>query len=184
MPIHFFSFPSEIRNKIYEEALMLSEPIILWARQPYGGIYGLALPRNSRECGPLRLCPAILLANKRAHREASPLLYSRNCVRLQERAILTSFLDHIGPQNASFLRHICIPFPAFDDYHLGSVTLKEDNIRTRERIRDNCTNLATLETSLRFRIIITIESAIDFDIINMYDKPLSYDLREEMHGYG
>jgi hypothetical protein len=93
MPIHFFSFPSEIRNKIYEEALALSEPIILWAGQPYGGIYGLALPRNSRECRPLRFCSAILLANKRVHREASPLLYSRNCVRLQERTILTLFLD-------------------------------------------------------------------------------------------
>jgi hypothetical protein len=87
MPIHFFSFPSKIRNKIYKEALVLSEPIILWVRQPYGGIYGLALPRNSRECGPLRLCPAILLANKRAHWEASPLLYSRNCVRLSLRPV-------------------------------------------------------------------------------------------------
>jgi hypothetical protein len=187
---------------------VLLEPIILWVRQPYGGIYGLALPRNSQECGPLRLCPAILLANKRAHREASALLYSRNCVRLQERAILTSFLDHIGPQNASFLRHVCIPFSAFDDYHLGSVTLKEDSIRTLERIRDNCTNLATLETSLRFRTIIAMESAIDFDspraaaalalvdarfkaisslkeiIVNVYDEPLSCDLREKMRGCG
>jgi hypothetical protein len=46
MPINFFSFPSEIRNKIYEEALVLSELIVLWATQ-YGGIYRLALPRNS-----------------------------------------------------------------------------------------------------------------------------------------
>ncbi len=63
---------------------------------------------------------------------------------------------------ASFLHHICIDFPAFDDYHhLESVTLKEDSIRTLERIRDNCTNLATLETSLRFRTINIMESAID-----------------------
>jgi hypothetical protein len=117
MPINFFSFPSEIRNKIYEEALLLSEPIILVAREPHGIIVGLSLPRNSGECGPLRLCPAILLANRRAHREASPLLYSRNRFRLHK-GFLTLFLDHIGPQNASFLRHICIAFPTFDNYRL------------------------------------------------------------------
>jgi len=59
--------------------------------------------------------------------------------------ILNLFLDHVGPQNASFLRHICIAFPTFDNY-LGSVTLQEDSIRTLELIRDNYTNLATLET--------------------------------------
>ena len=111
-----------------------------------------------------------------------------------------------NPQNASFLRHICIAFPAIYDYHhLESVTLKEDSIRTLERIRDNCTNLATLETSLRFRTIIAMESAIDIDsprplalvdarfkaisslkeiIVNVYDEPISCDLREEMRGCG
>jgi hypothetical protein len=101
--------------------------------------------------------------------------------------------------------------PAFDDYHhLESVTLKEDSIRTLERIRDNCTNLATLETSLRFRTIMAMESAIDaLDnpgaasealalvdarfkaisslkeiIVNVYDEPLSCDLREKMRGCG
>jgi hypothetical protein len=209
MPINFFSFPSEIRNKIYEEALVLSEPIILVVAQPYGGIYGLSLPRNSLFYGPLRLCPAILLANKRAHREASPLLYSRNCFRVQTRGILTLFLDDIGPQNASFLRHICITFPAFDDNHVGSVTLKEDSIRTLELIRDNCTNLTTLETSLRLRTINAMEVAINMldspraaaplalvdarfkaisslkeIIVNVYDEPLSCDLREKMRGCG
>lgn len=67
MPIDFFNFAGEIRNKVYEELLSVSEPIII-------------------ESGPRRLymvaisCPysAILLANKRANSEASPLLYSRN----------------------------------------------------------------------------------------------------------
>jgi hypothetical protein len=205
MPINFFSFPSEIRNKIYEEALVLSELIVLCAMQ-YGGIYGLALPRNSLSCGPLRLCPAILLANKRAHHEASTLLYSRNRFRL-DKGFLTVFLDQIGPQNASFLRHICIAFPAFND-HRESVTLKEDSIRTLERIRDNCTNLATLETSLGFRTINIMESAIDAPdspraaalalvdarfkaisslkeiIVTVYDEPLSCGRWEEMRGCG
>jgi len=207
MPTNFFNFPGEIRNKIYEEALMLSEPIILVAMQPCSGIYGLALPRNSLEFGLLRLCPAILLANKRAHREASPLLYSRNRFRL-DKGFLKLFLDDIGPQNASFLRHICIAFPAFDDYHLGSITLKEDSIRTLERIRDNCTNLATLETSLGFPTIDAMESIDALDspraaatlalvdtrfkaisslkevIVNIYNKSLSCDLKEKMRSCG
>ena len=124
-------------------------------------------------------------------------------------SFLTSFLDHIRPQNASFLRHIYFAFPAFDDYHhLESVTLKEDSIRTLERIRDNSTNLATLKTSLRFQTINIMESAINaldsprvaappalIDarfkaisslkeiIVNVYDKPISCNLREEMRGY-
>jgi len=118
--------------------------LIIFVAAPNRIFQGLSLPRNTRECGSLRLCPAVLLANKGVHREAG---------------FLTSYLDHIGPQNASFLRHIYIAFPAFDDYHhLESVTLKEDSIRTLERIRDNSTNLATLKTSLRFQTINIMES--------------------------
>jgi len=82
MPINFFNFLNEIRNKIYEEALMLSEPIILVVAQLYNRIYSLSLLRNYLLYKLLRLCPAILLVNKRAHREASPLLYSRNCFKV------------------------------------------------------------------------------------------------------
>jgi hypothetical protein len=39
MPINFFSFPSEIRNKIYGEALVLSELVALWGMQ--------IIPRNT-----------------------------------------------------------------------------------------------------------------------------------------
>jgi predicted nucleic acid-binding Zn ribbon protein len=73
MPINFFSIRSKIRNKIYKEALMLSE-LIIFVATPYRIFQGLALPRNSRVCKPLRLCPEILLANKRVHREASLLV--------------------------------------------------------------------------------------------------------------
>jgi hypothetical protein len=151
---------------------------------------------------------------KMAHSEASPLLYSRNCFRLQDQvstpgyetqgAILASFLENIGRQNASFLRHICIAFPAFDDYHLGNVTLQEDSIHTLELIRDNCTNIATLETSLRttsameftiaaldsprtaaevlalvdarFKAILSLREVI----VNVYDEPPSDDLRRKI----
>lgn len=186
---------------------MLLELIVLCAIQPYSRIYRLTLPRNSRVYRLLRLCPAILLANKRVYYKASTLFYSRNRFKL-DKGFLILFLDQIGPQNVSFLRHICIAFPAFNNhYYLKSVTLKKDSIRTLKRICDNCTNLITLKTLLHFRIINIIKSAINAPnspqaatlalidarfkailllkeiIINIYNKPISYNLREEMYGY-
>ena len=217
MPINFFSFPGEVRNKIYEKLLVFSEPIILeMATDPSCDLYRVLPTTDPCTSGLLRLCPAILLANKRAHSEASPLLYSRNRFRLQDPglvdetqgAILTSFLDHIGRQNASFLRHICMAFPAFDEYDLGSVTLQEDSIRTLELVRNNCTNIATLEMSLqtttamefaidaldsprtaaealvlvnaRFKAISSLKEVI----VNVYDETPSDDLRKKIRGCG
>jgi hypothetical protein len=92
-------------------------------------------------------------------REARPLLYSSNRFRFSDlepthrletkSAVLASFLSQIERQNASFLRHVCIDFPAFDDYRPGTAMLQEDSIKTLELIRDNCTGIAILETSLR-----------------------------------
>jgi hypothetical protein len=48
MPINFFSFPSEIQNKIYEELLVLSEPIILeMATDPLRDICGVLQATNN-----------------------------------------------------------------------------------------------------------------------------------------
>jgi hypothetical protein len=105
------------------------------------------------------LCPALLRANKKVQLEARPLLYSSNRFRFSglepmprldtKSAVLASFLSQIERQNASFLRHVCIDFPAFDDYRPGTAMLQEDSVKTLELIRDNCTGIAILETSLR-----------------------------------
>jgi len=89
------------------------------------------------------------------HRETSPLLYSSNrfgftdlrpTSRLSTKnAALDSFLTQTGHQNAGFLRHICIDFPAPDGSPRNGV---QDDIKTLELIRDNCTGIAILETSL------------------------------------
>ncbi len=149
MPLNFSSFPREIQNQIYEALLVLSEPIkIEMITNNSRNILGvLSDTDNWFTRGGLGLCPAILLANKRTHREATPLLYSMNSFILGASeslytyetpyAILTSFFDHIGSQNAGFLRRICTAFPTFDDYHGGSVTLHEDSIRALELIAIN-----------------------------------------------
>jgi hypothetical protein len=113
MAINFFGFPTEIRLKIYSEPLVDSEPIIFIAD------YGLSSPplfRSKRD----GLCPALLRVNKRAHSEASPLLYSNNRFRFPDiftstpsatdSAHIAPFLSQIGSQ-ASLIRHICIAVP-------------------------------------------------------------------------
>jgi hypothetical protein len=65
--MNFFGFVTEIRLKIYSELLVLSEPIVFVAD------YGPPSPplfRSKRD----GLYPALLRVNKKAHREASPLL--------------------------------------------------------------------------------------------------------------
>jgi len=89
-------------------------------------------------------------------REASPLLYSGNRFGFShpypmtwifaECQVFTSFLSQIGRQNASFLRHISIHFPDFDDFR--PATLRKESMKLLEFIRDNCTSIATLEISM------------------------------------
>jgi hypothetical protein len=122
-------------------------------------------------------------------------------------AIFTSFLDRIGRQNPSFLHHICIAFPALDDYHLGRVPFKEDSIRTLELIRLNCPNITTLETSLETttamevaidaldspRVATKVLALVDAHfkaisslkevIVNVYDEPPNDDLRKKIRDY-
>jgi hypothetical protein len=150
MPIiNFFNFPAEIRLQIYEELLVSSEPIKFKTTKE------LSLPPLilHKRCG---LCPAALRANKTVHREANELLYTRNRFEFidlipTERLTPTDstaveyFLNQIGRPNASLLRHICIEFPEITDEH---DRLHDDDIRTLELVRENCTGLTILEAPL------------------------------------
>lgn len=63
-------------------------------------------------------------------------------------APIAPFLDQIRSQ-ASLIRHICIPFPTFDDFRHGRGRLHEAYIKNLELIRDTstCTSIITLELS-------------------------------------
>jgi hypothetical protein len=98
MPTNFFHFAAEIRLKIYEELLVLSEPITFRTIQD---------PSWPPLCLSKRygLCPAVLRVNKRVQCEARPLLYSSNRFRFSDleptprldtkSAVLASFLSQI-----------------------------------------------------------------------------------------
>lgn len=215
----FYSLPSEIRNKIFEELLVLSQPITLdMCTDDSHDLYAVSPAPNLNTSASLSFCRTLLLVSKRMHSEASFLLYSRNRFRLKDSvstigdeaqsAILASFFDRIGRQKASFLHHICIAFPAFDNYRVVNVTLQEDSKRTLELIRVNFVNIATIETSLetthamqvaidtldspraaaemlalvdaRFKAISSLKEVI----VNVYDEPPSDYLRKMIHDYG
>jgi hypothetical protein len=155
------------------------------------------------------LCLALLRANKAVHCEVSPLLYSYNrfeftnllpTPRFSTKSVaIASFFSQIGRQNASFLRHICIDFPAPDNSP-ERYSVQED-IRVLELIRDNCTGIAILETLLcrcwpledyrgtmlelpntYFKAIPSLNEVI----VNIHsdDYDLSNSVLKKMHSYG
>ena len=199
---------------------MIPEPITI-ELNPSGSrcVRGVSMNNNDLFLEVMStLYPAILVANKQVHQEANPLLYSMNRFRVGAGEysytyeisweILRKFLDHIGNQNASFLRQICIAFPAFEIYHAGNITLQEDSVLSLELLRDRCTNLNILETSLetttavehsidsldnplaateamalvntRFKALPSLKEVI----VNVFDKAPNVLLREEMRSCG
>ena len=198
MSTNFLSLPSELRNKIYEQLLVLEEPIVCpthpW--RPYSLLQ--------------MLHPELLLANKTVHREASSLLYAQNHFDLTTCTFehVASFLDQIGHNNASYIRLICIDFPDFRDLGQSNVTLKDDSVRILAKIQSDCTNLSTLITSLdstnamelkldaldspriagealalvdaRFRAISSLKEVV----VKVYEDGPSVDIRKKMEGHG
>lgn len=101
----FLALPGEIRNRIYEFALISSYPIWL----------GLSPddPNKTQTLGLVRLAPALLATNSQINDEATFILYSRNsfqpCGDLPYSTIL-AFLNLIGRQ-AKYLEDVTLPFP-------------------------------------------------------------------------
>jgi hypothetical protein len=138
MSTNFLSLPSELRNNIYEQLLVLREPI--------------ASPTNPwlRQSQVQALTPGLLRANKTVHLEASSMLYAQNCFdfTMCTSEDVTSFLEQIGHKNASYILSICIDFPNFHYLDLHNVTFGDDSVRILAKIQSDCTRLVTLTTSL------------------------------------
>ena len=134
MSSNFFSLPRELRDRIYELVLLHQEPIAPWV-----GYY------RRRD-----LTAELLHVNKDIHREASSLFYAQNRFdfTMGTPEDVASFLRQIGPNNASYIRHICIDFPEFRCLEPDDVTLENDSVGILANIRSGCTNLSTLTTSL------------------------------------
>ena len=88
--------------------------------------------------------------SKTIHREASLLLYARNCFdfSMGTSEDVASFLEQIGRNNAGCIRHICVSFPNFFSLDPGAVTLEQDSASILATIQSHCTNLKTLTASV------------------------------------
>ncbi|EGU72713.1 hypothetical protein FOPG_19580 [Fusarium oxysporum f. sp. conglutinans race 2 54008] len=196
MPIDLFSVAGEIRNKVYEELLSASERIIIESGPRPPRLYMIAASR---------LYSAILLVNKRANREASPLLYSRSQFEFgidwpgteerheTKRLIFASFISQIGLQNASFLRHLCIPFSASGNHYSPGIVLEENSMSTLKLFRDKCTGITTLNavfetiTAEMLAVMYTSFSSmptLKYVNIITYDGLLSDELIEKICNWG
>jgi hypothetical protein len=138
MPTNLLSLPSEIRNNIYEQLLVLQEPV--YPFYPWFRLTNLGA-----------LTPGLLLVNKTIHRETSSLLYAQNQFDFAQCTSenVTKFLDQIGRNNANYIRHIYIDFPKFNHLDMNDIILEDDSARILEKIQNDCNKLDTLTTSLR-----------------------------------
>ncbi|KAF2108624.1 hypothetical protein BDV96DRAFT_605389 [Lophiotrema nucula] len=138
MPTNFLSLPSEVRNDIYEQLVVLEDPIVCPTHPWLGHSQVRALSSG------------LLLANKIVYRETSSLLYARNHFDFSRcnPEHVTSFLESIGRHNADHIRHIHIDFPEFQILDLHDVTLEDDSIEMLERIQHYCNNLSTITTPI------------------------------------
>lgn len=86
---------------------------------------------------------------------------------------VTSFLEQIGRNNASYIKHICIDFPKFQcvGLHDHDNALEDDSERILATIQSECTNLRTLETSVHN----TLDTEIKLDSLG-YREPVPKEL--------
>jgi hypothetical protein len=97
MPANFLDLPRELRDQIYELALM---------DQDYTDLGTWYYPRS--------FIPELLRTNKTVYREATPLLYTHNRFNFItcDSVFVASFLNRIGRENVKHIRHIRIDFPS------------------------------------------------------------------------
>ncbi|KAJ5455515.1 uncharacterized protein N7458_003779 [Penicillium daleae] len=128
--LSILDLPGEVRNIIYRHVLLSANPII-----PDLPITGL--PSN------------FFRTNKQIYHESRSIYYSQNCfdlLSLRPEAPL-SFLTRIGPQNASWIENLMVPFPSFLQQGEGEgeeVTIDSASAQILDKVQSACPRLKTL----------------------------------------
>ncbi|XTI92297.1 hypothetical protein V2W45_1496829 [Cenococcum geophilum] len=160
MSANFLSLPSELRNNIYEQLLVLQE--------------------------------LLLRANKTVHLEASSMLYAQNRFdfTMCTSEDVTSFLEQIGRNNASYILYICVDFPQFhyldSDYtELGALTTSLHSTNAMEVKLDALDHPKIVAEALalvdaRFRAFSSLQEII----VEVYEDGPSNHIRREMKNHG
>lgn len=153
IPVGFFGFPSKIQNGVYKEDLILSNPLYYRPGSPTVESIGLHYPGIAGRVNYYASVKRFSSLTK--GRTAKPARSSTSEITLDYRNVRS--LPHFS--TTSDLRTQAFSATSTSPSRPSTITTSEA-LRSKktayapyvERIRDNCTNLATLETSLRFRM--------------------------------
>ncbi|KAK5936496.1 hypothetical protein PMZ80_011263 [Knufia obscura] len=148
--VNFLSLPTEIRNKIYEQVLVIPHPLYLF-QEPGFSVDTFAPDKPFQ-------WPALLYTNRQIHGEASAVLYGMNHfhfvdITAQQVDVLRSFLSHIGITNAASVSHLCVNFPVAQNIEgePRKFRLRDDSMQALTLLQDKCTSLSTLETVVHYK---------------------------------
>ncbi|OOF96681.1 hypothetical protein ASPCADRAFT_206865 [Aspergillus carbonarius ITEM 5010] len=145
--VGFLSLSIEIRHSIYERVLTV--PHFLSVFQDTGGPVEVFTPAKPNAW------LALIYVNRQVSAEARAILYGANQFIFQEietlqrpASVLEAFLKCIGPENAGFLSHICIDFPATEkiDDCSGEIRLRDNSLQRLRLLQKLCAGLKTFET--------------------------------------
>lgn len=153
---NFLSLPRELRDIVYEQVLVLDEPIVCPTRP--SPRYNYSQLQTTLQ----KLHTDILLANKMIHREASSVLYGQNRFDLTKCTSeqISLFVTQIGRHNLRHIRYVHINFPGIRDRGQDDIVFSDDSAMILAVIQLNCTNLQSITTYP------------DGDQLNTFDKPL------------
>lgn len=145
--LNFLDLSIEIRLKIYEELLVVPEPLSLILSSSPGDRTKSIIIRQGSTCPS----PQLLRVNQQIHREATPLLYRKNRFHLSRlhrdfgvymmpsNHGIVKFLTRVGDYNAGMIRHLGIYFP------ICTTDLDLIKKEALESIRNKCTDLTTVK---------------------------------------
>ena len=147
---NFLDLPKLVRDKIYEGALIILHPLYIFSSPGIPvEVFGPDTPNHWL---------ALIYTNRQISAEASAVLYRVNHFELvditrPQIGVLRSFLDCIGPANANSLSYLCISFPIVvnNDEEPGEVKIRDDSLQIVEILRNKCTKLSTLETTIHYK---------------------------------
>ena len=138
--------PIEIRRIIYKLVLAVNTPLYLFGESTQVRSFALELPRQWL---------ALLHTNQQISNEASAVLYSSNRFTLvdatKQEELLQSFLDGIGPANASSLSFLTVGFPVVERISEESQKprLHKESLRSLALLQERCTGLTTLQAMIQ-----------------------------------
>jgi hypothetical protein len=131
----FLILACELRNKTYEQLLVLQKPID--SRVGY----------NQRQ----KLALGLVRAKRTVHLEASSVLPAQNCFHFTMYAVsadVPPLLEQIGRNKATYIRHVYANFPTFHSLDRHDIILEGDSIRILAKIQSDCIKLSTLTKSM------------------------------------